>query len=43
MQMQACKDYFAMLQEVYGPEKVLSPYVLNINAIQEYDGAGQWF
>lgn len=39
--LQACKAYFKMLREVYGPEKVLAPYILNIDAVKEYDGAGQ--
>lgn len=30
-----------MLQDVYGPTKVLSPYVLNIDAIKDYDAEGK--
>ncbi|KAL0053317.1 hypothetical protein WJX82_004176 [Trebouxia sp. C0006] len=37
---QACKDYHKMLLEVYGPTKVLSPYVLNIDAINDYNAEG---
>ncbi|KAL0021424.1 hypothetical protein WJX79_005613 [Trebouxia sp. C0005] len=37
---QACKDYHKMLLEVYGPTKVLSPYVLNIDAIDDYNAPG---
>ncbi len=39
--LQACKDYHKMLLEVYGPTKVLSPYVLNIDAINDYDAEGK--
>ena len=39
--LQACKDYHQMLQEVYGPTKVLSPYVLSIDAIKDYDAEGK--
>ncbi|DBA78805.1 hypothetical protein WJX77_001831 [Trebouxia sp. C0004] len=37
---QACKDYHRMLLEVYGPTKVLSPYVLSIDAINDYNAEG---
>ncbi len=30
-----------MLRQVYGSEKVLSPYVLNIDAIKDYGIEGQ--
>ncbi len=32
-----------MLLEVYGPRKVLSPYVLNIDAIDDYNAEGKHF
>ena len=32
-----------MLLEVYGPTKVLSPYVLNIDAISDYNAKGKLF
>ena len=32
-----------MLLEVYGPTKVLSPYVLNIDAIDDYNAPGKHF
>ncbi len=32
-----------MLLEVYGPTKVLSPYVLNIDAINDYNAEGKHF
>ncbi len=41
--LQACKDYHKMLLEVYGPTKVLSPYVLNIDAISDYNAKGKLF
>ena len=41
--LQACKDYHKMLLKVYGPAKVLSPYVLNIDAIDDYNAEGKLF
>ena len=32
-----------MLLKVYGPAKVLSPYVLNIDAIDDYNAEGKLF
>lgn len=32
-----------MLLEAYGPTKVLSPYVLNIDAIDHYNAEGKHF
>ena len=32
-----------MLLKVYGPTKVLSPYVLNIDAIDGYNAEGKLF
>lgn len=32
-----------MLLEVYGPTKVLSPYVLNIDAMDDYNAEGKHF
>ena len=38
--LQACKEYHSMLQQVY-TNLVLPPYVLNVDAVKDYDAQGQ--
>ncbi len=39
--VQACTHYHAMLVKVYGPELVLEPYVMSVDALNEQDTPGQ--
>lgn len=39
--VQACKHYHAMLAKVYGPELVLEPYVMSVDALDEQDTSGR--
>ena len=39
--VQACKQYHAMLVKVYGPELVLEAYVMSVDALTEQDTPGQ--
>ena len=38
--MQACRQYYYMLQMVYGSSQVLDPYVMNVDALKEYSTNG---
>lgn len=40
MVLQAIMAYHKMLKEVYGPQLVLEPYVLSIDAFQQYQQSG---
>lgn len=39
--LQVISEYHHMLREVYGPELVLEPYVLSIDAFQQYQHSGE--
>ncbi len=39
--VQACKHYHAMVRKVYGPELVVEPYVISVDALSQQDTPGQ--
>ena len=39
--VQACKRYHAMLATVYGPDLVMPPYIMSVDALEEQGTSGQ--